>query len=106
MRRLVGVIARRDVRRQLEARGLGHHSSDDVMAIAKQDIDAVTGLLGDKWFFTGVRPSHVDASAYGVLANVLANPWASTLKDEVLWRSNLVDFVERVRSPYFPAGTR
>lgn len=101
LRRLVVPLACRDVRRQLHSQGMGRHSPDEVHSIGRRDIAAVADFLGAKPFLMGDRPTRVDASAYGVLANILKPSMESPLKEEALRRANLVAFVERIQGLYF-----
>lgn len=101
LRRVITPLARRDLRRQLHIQGMGRHSPVEVHAIGRRDIAAVAEFLGAKPFLMGKQPTSVDACAYGVLANILQPPLESPMKEEALGRTNLVDFVERIRGLYF-----
>jgi len=101
LRQAVAPIARRGVRRQLTAQGMGRHSRDEVHAIGRKDIGAISDWLGDKPFVMGGTPTEIDAVAYGFLANIVDVPVASPIKDDAMKRANLVGFLERFRSRYF-----
>jgi len=96
LRTLLAPIARRGVKRQLVGHGIGLHSADEIHAIGRRDLGAIADFLGDKPFLMGASASSVDASAYGLLANVMNVPIASPLKDDALGRANLVGYVERM----------
>ncbi len=100
-RLLIAPIARRGVRRQLAAQGMGRHSFDEIHAIGKRDVGAVADLLGDKPFLMGDAATEIDAVAYGILANIMLVPIESPIKDAALERQNLVDLVARIRDRYF-----
>ncbi len=100
-RLLIAPIARRGVKRQLMGHGIGLHSPDEIHAIAAKDIGAVADVLGDKPYLMGNTPTEIDAVAYGVLANIMLVPIASATKDAALRRTNLVDYIERIRTRYF-----
>ena len=97
----IAPLARRGVRRQLVGHGIGLHSPDEIHAIGIRDIGAVADFLGNKAFLMGDTPTEIDAVAYGILANIMRVPIASPVKDAALQRTNLVDYVERMRSRYF-----
>jgi glutathione S-transferase len=101
LRLAVAPLARRGVRRQLHAQGLGRHSPEEVHGIGKKDVRTIATLLGNKPFLMGDRPGDIDASAYGVLANIMKTPLASPIQDEAMRHANLVDFVNRVQQLYF-----
>jgi glutathione S-transferase len=101
MRQMIGPVARRGVRKQLKGHGIGIHSNDEIHAIGRRDIGALSDFLGSKPFFMGEKPTEIDAIAYGQLANILNAPIESPVKDEGKARRNLVDFVERFRSRYY-----
>jgi glutathione S-transferase len=103
-RQVIAPIARRGVRRQLAAQGMGRHTREEIHAIGARDIGAISDFLGDKPFLMGETATEVDAVAYGMLANILLVPIASPVRDEGLRRTNLVDFLERFRQRYFPEG--
>ena len=101
IRQVIAPLVRRGVRRQLRGHGMGLHSRDEIHAIGRKDVGAIGDLLGDKPFLMGETPTEIDATAYGVLANLVGAPIASPVQEEALKRPNLMDFVERVRSRYF-----
>ncbi len=101
MRYAIAPMARRSIRRQLRGHGLGIHSGDEIHAIGKRDIGALADVLGEKPYFLGNEPTEIDATAYGILANIIVVPITSPVKDEALRRKNLVAFVERFRSRYY-----
>jgi glutathione S-transferase len=71
VRPLVAAVARRMVRRQLASQGMGRHSGEEIHAIGRRDIGAVSDFLGDKPYLMGEDPTGIDAAAYGLLANFL-----------------------------------
>jgi len=102
VRRIVGPGIRRGVGRSVRGHGIGAHTPAEIHAIGIRDLDAVCDVLADKPFLMGVVPSEIDATAYGLLANILQAPIESPIKDEGLRRTSLVDYLERVRTQYFP----
>ena len=58
-------------------------------------------LLADRPFFLGETPTTLDASAFGLLSNVVQVPIESPLKAHASGLVNLVAFCERVRDRYF-----
>ena len=66
----VPALVRKAMIRQVSGVGIGRHSAEEVVTLAMQDVEALATVLGDKPFLFGA-PSSIDASAYGMLANLL-----------------------------------
>ena len=71
LRDLVTSMIRRQVRRDLHGQGLGRMTRDEVVSLAKEDLTALAVQLGDKPYMFGDRPTGLDATAYGLLANII-----------------------------------
>jgi glutathione S-transferase len=100
LRQVIAPVARRGVRRQLQGHGMGRHSQEEIHAIGRRDIGALADFLAAKPFLLGEKATEIDASAYGLLANIMNVPLASPLKDEAGQRANLVGYLERVNKRY------
>ncbi|MGH7787600.1 MAG: glutathione S-transferase family protein [Candidatus Binatia bacterium] len=103
IRRVIGPVARRGVRRQLQGHGIGRHLQDEIYAIGRGDIRAISHFLADRPFLMGETPSEIDAVAYGFLANIARVPIESPLKRECVERTNLMGYLERIERQYFEA---
>jgi len=103
VRAVLAPYARRAVRKQLEGHGMGLHSPDEIEAIAKKDIDAIAGLLGDGPWFFGEKPGLTDATVYSLLANIAFVAFASPMKDKIASHPNLVEFLDRFKNEFYPA---
>lgn len=101
LRPLVARFAKRGVQSQLRGHGIGLHSRQEIHAIGLRDIGAIADFLGGKPFLLGERPTEIDATAYGLLPNIMNVPIASPIKDEALKRANLAAYVDRLRNRYF-----
>ncbi len=101
VRQVIAPIARRGVRRQLEAQGLGNHSREEIHAIGIRDIAAIADFLANKQYLMGETATEIDAVAYGMLANIMQVPLMSPIKDDALRRKNLVDYIARIQWRYF-----
>jgi glutathione S-transferase len=82
--------------------GIGRHTSEEVHQIMKTDLDAVSTFLGDKPFFFGDRPTSLDATAYGVVANIINVPLDTETSRYGRGLSNLVAFCKRMQDRFFP----
>lgn len=101
LRWVVPHLARRGLRRQLHAQGMGRHSREEIMQIGCRDIAALAAFLGSKPYFLGEQPTSLDASAYAFLANIVQVPLDSPIKQEALGHANLVAYCERMKTRYY-----
>jgi len=99
---IVAAIYKRRIRGQLRGNGIGRLAAADIFELGRRDVAAVSAALQDKVFLLGDRPSSIDASAFGVLINLLACPVSSPVKDYALTQSSLVDYCRRIQASYFP----
>lgn len=97
--------ARRGVQAQLRGHGLGIHTAEEIAQIARRDLGALSGMLGDQPWFFGQTPSLTDAVVYGLLANIRYAGFSSPMKGIIAGHANLVDFIERFRERYYPEAT-
>jgi len=93
---------RKSMVEQTHAQGMGRHTQDEVQQIGMADLQAISDYLGDKPFFMGDKPTTVDATLYGYLANMLLVPMASKARDFGRSLPNLLPHIERMRARYFP----
>ncbi len=85
---------RKKIRQQILGHGTGRHQADEIFTLGKQDVDALAVSLGDKPYFLNDQPTTLDASAFGLLVNIIACPIESPLKEYSLSKDNLVHYVE------------
>ena len=102
LKRLIFALAQRTVRKQTEAQGIGRHSPDEIKKLGLDDIQAVTGYLGDKPYFGGDTPREIDATAYAFLANNICTPTVTPVADACRRNDNLVAYVRRLNERVFP----
>ncbi|MDX6750586.1 glutathione S-transferase family protein [Geminicoccaceae bacterium 1502E] len=87
-------LMRRQVRRTLWLQGIARYSPEEILELAREDLEAAACHLGDKPFFMGEQLTTIDAVAYGFLANIIFVPVETDLKRLVLAYPNLVAFCE------------
>lgn len=97
---------RKIVRQNLIAQGISRHTNQEIYAKGAMDIQALSGILGDKPYFIGSTPGLTDASAYGLLANIVYAPLKSPLLDAVTTYPNLLSFCDRMRAEFWPESPR
>lgn len=99
--RLAVPIVRRMQRKKLHEQGTGRHTFDEVIAIGRDDCDAIADVLGESTFLLGDRPRTVDATLYAFLETFLAFPVETPLLHHVRTRTNLIAYRERIRSRWW-----
>lgn len=97
-------LARRGVKKQLEAQGMGLHSPGEIGAIAARDIGALAALLAASDWFHGDQISMTDATVYSLLANVAFVEFESPMKAMIQSQQNLTDWLGRFRSEVYPTA--
>lgn len=94
-------LARKGMLNQVKAAGVGRHTPEEITAMGMRDIDAIATVLGDKPFLFG-EPSSIDATAYGMLANVvfvdLDIPFKRLIERDY---PSIVRYCERMRQVYW-----
>ena len=85
----------------LQGQGIARHSPDEVYAMGKKDIEALsTYLSGKDWFGNG-KPCLLDISAVTMLASFLKVPMDSPAKSAINADAKLVAYIERGMSELF-----
>ncbi|MGK2741993.1 glutathione S-transferase family protein [Tepidicaulis sp. LMO-SS28] len=81
----------------LAAHGIGRHSGEEIYRLAIRDIDAIAATLGEKPFLFGERVSLADATAFGILVNIIGIPdIKSPLIDAMREHENLIAYTDRM----------
>ncbi len=101
-RSLVVWLVRKEVRRNLWGQGLGRHTGEELLRLAKQDYAALATILGDKPYLLGDRPCGYDASCYAFIASALVPLFDHPAIDAIKQHPNLVAYSQRMRAQYFP----
>ncbi len=104
IRSIVPNILRKQIRKDLHSHGMGRHTPAEIRQLGEDDVRALSAWLGDKPWFTGDHPTELDASAYGMIAQLLWTPSNPDLKKVCAELPNLEAFCVRVRDTYFPAA--
>jgi glutathione S-transferase len=102
LKTIVPNLARKDILKQLQAQGIGKHTTAEIYDIGVADLLALSDFLADKEFFFGDEPTSLDASAYGILANILWSPCDSPVKDRARKLNNIVEYCMNIRDRYYP----
>jgi len=103
LRVLVPMAAQKRVTKSLHMHGLGRHSDDEILEIAKRDLKALSDYLGGKEWFFGKGPTTLDVFAYAFVGGLVIPPFTSRMSETARSFTNLVRLVERIKSKYYPA---
>lgn len=101
IKHVVSRLVRGQIKKQIYGHGMGRHSEQEIYQLGKKSLTALSDFLTDKPYFMGDRPTTVDASAFGMLANIIWCPIESPLKEHALKLKNLVAFCERMKQRYY-----
>jgi glutathione S-transferase len=81
---------------------MGLHSPEEIETIARRDLGALAGMLGDRDWFLGDSPTLVDATVFSLLANIRYVAFASPMKAMIDSHPNLAAHVDRFRARFYP----
>lgn len=101
LKAIVPPIARKGVKKSIHGHGLGRHSENEILSIAKQHLDHLDYLLGDKNYYFGDQPSSIDATIYAFLAEAIMFKLDSPLSLMARKYGNLAQYCERVHLRYY-----
>lgn len=102
LRVLVMPLIRGRARSTLRLQGTGRHSAEEVYAIGRRDLDALSTLLADQPYLLGDRPSSYDATVYAFAEGILSFPYDSPMRAHARGKANLVAYRARMRARWFP----
>eukprot|EP00058_Branchiostoma_floridae_P005815 XP_002591303.1 hypothetical protein BRAFLDRAFT_76753 [Branchiostoma floridae] len=91
------------IKKNMWAHGIGRHSDDELEAIVKKDLRALSDFLGSKLYLMGDEPTEADAAVFGFLAQIL---W--TMPGTYMYRIvtedclNLQAYTIRMKERYWP----
>ncbi|MDJ1157158.1 glutathione S-transferase family protein [Chelatococcus sp. SYSU_G07232] len=107
LRTLVPPLIQRKVRKALVAQGFGRHSREEMLLLARCDIEAIATQLGDKPFMMGAAPKGVDATVHAFLMTVSSADLASPLVAYTREHANLAAYMQRMQDRFYaePAMT-
>lgn len=89
------------IKRQIYGHGTGRHQSEEIFRLGKQDIDALSAILGNKPYYLGNKPTTLDAAVFGQLINIIGCPIESPLKEYGLTKQNLVEYTNRIKTEFY-----
>ena len=105
IRPLIEKKQQKKIQRYLHGHGVGRHSHDEIMMIARHDIQALSDYLGDKNYFFGKNQlTFIDLCLHSYIINMIEAPIENDLKKIVLEKDNLFSHARRIQSEIYGAS--
>ena len=102
IRPLIARIIRKKVAKTQNLQGLGRHTAEQRLELAKGDLDAVEAILGNKRFLLGAEPTAADATILGFLWAAECKHFKSEIGDYIRSRPVLMNYLGQMQKRYFP----
>ena len=99
---LIFAMVQRQTRKVLHGQGLGRHTTEEIDGLAIEDLRALDAILGERPYYGGDAPREIDCVAWGYIANALAEPFQSHVKDAAKAMPALVAYSARMMEGVFP----
>lgn len=96
LRFFVPALVRRSLVASVVAQGTGRHSRDEIYALGRADLEAISTLLGDRPYMVDRELRTIDVIAYSFLACITLWPQASPLAGVIGGLPNLNAYVKRI----------
>jgi glutathione S-transferase len=96
LRWLIVPAAKKEKRKVMWASGIARYPPEELLAQAKEILDALSQQLGQNKFMLGDKFHLVDASVYGVLTNIILFPLNTPLQRLALKYDNLVSYCKHI----------
>ncbi|KAJ8589034.1 hypothetical protein M405DRAFT_229072 [Rhizopogon salebrosus TDB-379] len=107
LRPLISWFFRRSVTKAIWNAGVGRHSQEEAQSLQKEAFEALEARMsGHLYFHGGERPTRIDLTIYGFLANTLATEGNPYWVDMVLSSTTLLEFTKRMTTSLFPEYER
>ncbi|MGZ3790069.1 MAG: glutathione S-transferase family protein [Bacteriovorax sp.] len=101
LRAIVPVIVQKKVLKKLRGQGITDHTREEIIHIARQNLKALSDLLGSKPFFFGEQPTIADAIVFGLVGNIRFETINTPLKNVLSEFPNLEQFSDRMKQRFF-----
>jgi glutathione S-transferase len=102
LNKIIAFKAHKNVAQKLFSQGLGRHADAEIVDIGNQDLKALADFLGDKKYFLGDKPTTLDATAYGILSQMIkVIIFTAPIFEKAKTYQNLVAYTDRFHNEYF-----
>ncbi|MEL6342513.1 MAG: glutathione S-transferase family protein [Myxococcota bacterium] len=104
IRPLVYQMVRRNVVRTLYGQGIGRRPESEILAVVRDDLDALEEAIEGRTFLGGSALAAVDLSVHGLLDQLVTSTFADPFIQAVKERSSLVAYHRRVDTRVYPGA--
>ena len=102
LNKIIPIIARRNVIKNITGHGMGKHSNGEIMTIAQKSLESLSLLLGKKPFIFGPQISSLDITAYAMISSFTQATIDNPMNDMAKKYHNLVAYAQRIQQEYYP----
>lgn len=102
LNKIIALVARRSTIKNANGHGIGRHSDEQILHIAKLSLDSLSSLLGEQDYFIGNRICSLDVTAFAMLSGMTLTPIDNELNRQAKGYENLVAFTKRIQTLYYP----
>jgi glutathione S-transferase len=95
-------MVRGKLKKALHAQGMGRHRRDEIIELARRDLEAVSNQLDDSPWLMGAEPCGADASAWSQVTGALCPHFDGPLRAAAEAFPNLVAYRDRGMKRWFP----
>jgi len=95
-------MVRKSMLKGLDYQGTGRHSPAEVLHMGIKILDSLSAILDKNKYFSGDKPSSVDATVFAFLANIIWTPLDDPLKSHMMQLTNLKTYCNRMWDEYYP----
>lgn len=97
---LIPNLIRGSMKKAVWKQGIGRHSEEEIFTMAKDDLRAVSLILGTNKFLLGEQLSSYDASVYGFIKNLLDSNLGTELESEAKTYGNFHSYCKEIEKLY------
>lgn len=91
------------VRKAAWGQGIGRHSREEVLEIARRDLQAIADFMGQKKFLMGDEPSETDCAVFGMLSQMYWHAPTQTIGGMFSEQfPSLGAYCERMKTTFWP----
>ena len=93
----VGMLMRRQLKKNAESHGMGRHSQEEVYHIMDSDLKAISDYIGKNKFLLGDTPCQEDCAIFGLLGTLYWHGFGMRGETYIKKYTNLCDYCERMK---------
>ena len=102
IRPIVKAVVLRKLKKITIGHGMGRHSKAEIEELARRDLAAIAGILGDKPYLLGAEPCGADATVFGAVASCLCKIFDTPVRTAAESHPNLVAYRDRMMKRFYP----